>query len=110
MNVNMYDEEVGLLKRGTIVGYDPTKGVLKVKLNTAPAIKGNNLPVEVPAPHPLFYNNGLFIGTLPVEKSPVVVGQGSGGQYYFVSFLAENLPVVPDLTLGQLLIQSNDDT
>lgn len=64
----------------------------------------------MPAPHSLFYNNGLFIGTLPVNGTPVVVGQGSGGQYYFVSFLAENIPVVPTLTLGELLIRSNDAT
>lgn len=110
-NVNSFDESVGLLKRGSIVGYN--NGVLSVRLINAPAIKGNqNLPVEVQAPHSLFYNNGLFIGTMPVEGTPVVVGQGSGGKYYFVSFLAENKNIIPDsdLTLGTLLIKSNNST
>jgi hypothetical protein len=109
--VNKLDESVGLLKRGTIVKYLSDKGIMKVRLNTAPAIKGSAaLPVDVPAPHSLFYNNGLFMGTLPQEGTPVVVSQGSGGQYYFVSFLAEDLPNVPDLKLGVLLLRSNDDT
>jgi hypothetical protein len=109
--VNKLDESVGLLKRGTIVKYLPDKGIMKVRLNTAPAIKGSAaLPIDVPAPHSLFYNNGLFMGTLPHEGTPVVVSQGSGGQYYFVSFLAEDLPNVPNLKLGVLLLRSNDDT
>lgn len=110
-NTGIFDEEVGLLRRGTIVGFDPSKGTIKVKLNNAPAVKGNNpQPVEIPAPYSLFYNNGLFVGTAPQLNSPIVVSQGSGGQYYFVSFLAENLSFVPDLTVGELLIRGNDDT
>lgn len=110
-DIHSLDESIGLLRRGTIVKYLPDSGILRVRLNTAPAVKGNkSLPIDIPAPHALFYNNGLFIGTLPVEGTPVIVGQGSGGQYYFVSFLAENLPLVPDLSLGTLLIRSNDDT
>lgn len=111
MSINQWDEPVGLLKRGTIVGYDPTTGTLKVNLNTSQAVKGQNpITVDVPAPRSLFYNNGLFIGSLPAAKTPVVVGQGSGNQYYFVSHLAENLDIIPDLTLGELLIRTNDET
>lgn len=109
-NNHIFDEQVGLLKTGTITGYDSTRGLLKVKLNNASSIKGQSQSIDVPAPHSLFYNNGLFIGTLPVTGTPIVVGQGSGGQYYFVSFLAENLPIVPNLNSGELLIRSNDDT
>src|SRR5690606_37998486 len=108
---SLFDEEVGLLKRGSIVGYDPDRKVLKVQLTNASAIKGSKpIPVDVPVPHSLFYNNGLFIGTLPAVNTPIVVGQGSGGQHYFVSYLAEDLPNVPDLTSGELLIRSNDNT
>lgn len=110
-SINQYDEPVGLLKRGTIASYDPDSDTLQVRLNTAQAVKGqNSLTVTVPAPHTMFYNNGLFMGSLPVVNTPVVVGLGSGNQYYFVSYLAENLPVVPALTLGEILVQSNDDT
>lgn len=109
VNSNILNEEVGLLRRGAIESYDATRGVIKVKLNIAPATSSNP-SVEVPAPHGMFYNNGLYIGTRPKPGTPVVVGAGSGGQYYFVSFLAENLPAVPALTLDELLIQSNENT
>lgn len=109
-DINIYDEEVGLLKRGTIIGYDSVKCTLKVQLNNAPAIKGQNLPVDVPAPYSMYYNNGLFIGTYPDLGTPIVVGQGSGGEYLFVSYLAEDLPSVPLLTSGELLIRSNNST
>jgi hypothetical protein len=108
---DIFDEEVGLLQRGAIVGYDSVTQVLKVQLTTVSDIKGQHpLPIDVPAPHSLFYNNGLFIGTKPSIGTPIIVGLGSGGQYYFVSFLAEDLTVVPKLTDNELLIQSNDDT
>jgi len=106
-----FDPPTGLLQRGSIAGYDPVRGTIQVQLNNAPAVKGQNrLTVEVPAPYSLFLNNGLFIGTVPDRGTPVVVGQGLGGNYYFVSFLAENIPVVPQLTQNELLIQSNNDT
>lgn len=105
------DEAVGLLKRGTIVKYLPDKGVLQVRLAGTPAIKGKQaVPINVQAPHSMFYNNGLFMGSMPVEGTPVIVGQGRGGEYHFVSFLSEDHPLVPDLKLGVLLIQANDDT
>jgi hypothetical protein len=108
-NPNRLNPEVGLLSRGWIDSYDPQTNMLKVKLNIAP-MTSNNPPVLVPAPPSLFYNNGLFIGSLPVPGTPVVVAQGSGGQYYFVSTLVENLPLIPDLELGTLILQSNSDT
>lgn len=106
-----FDPQVGLLQRGSIKGYDPSRGTMQVQLNTASAVKGQDrLVVDVPAPHAMFYNNGLFIGTLPSMGTPVVVGQALGGAYHFVSFLAENLPIVPTLTQDELLLQSNDAT
>lgn len=109
--INKWDEPVGLLQRGTIVGYDSTTDTIKVKLNTAPAVKGQtSITVDVPAPHTMFYNNGMYIGTLPAFGTPIVIGQGSGNQYYYVSLLAENLAVLPDLSAGEMLIQSNDST
>src|ERR1035441_588311 len=106
---NKFNEPVGLLRRGWIDSYDQDTKLLYIKLNNAPATS-NNPPVQVPAPQTMFYNNGIYIGSLPLPGTPVVVGQGSGNQYYFVSFLAENLPTVPALTLNELLIQANDQT
>src|SRR5271166_5154238 len=90
MTINKWDEPVGLLKRGTIVGYDPILNNIKVNLNTASAIKGQNpITIDVPAPLSMSYNNGLYIGSYPIYGTPVVVGQGSGNQYYFVSHIVE---------------------
>lgn len=106
-----FDPPVGLLQRGSIQKYDPVHGTIEVQLNTAPAVKGQKrINVIMPAPYPMFYNNGLFIGTAPNPGTPVVVAQGLGGQYYFVSYVAENLPVVPTLYEDQILIQSNSAT
>ncbi len=108
-NPNILNEEVGLLKRGAIESFDQVRNVIKVKLNVASATSSNP-SIDVPAPHSLFYNNGLYIGTRPKPGTPVVVGQGSGGQYYFVSYLAENLPILPMLNMDELLIRSNENT
>lgn len=103
---NRLNEQVGLLRRGWIDSYDPETNTLLVKLNNSP-VTSNNPAHPVPAPHSMFYNNGLFIGSLPYNGTPIVVGQGSGGQLYYVSSLPENLPILPSLNQGQLLIQSS---
>lgn len=109
--INSFNIPVGLLKRGTIVGYHQDSNLMDVQLVESQAVKGSRpLPVKVPAPPALFYNNGLFIGTLPAMYSTVVVGQGVGGQYYFVSHLTEDLASVPTVNLGELLIQGNQQT
>lgn len=108
-NPNKFNEEVGLLRKGWIDNYDIDRKILNVKLNNAP-ITSNNPAIPVPLPQTLFYNNGIYIGSLPLPGTPVVVGQGSGSQYFFVSFLAENLPTIPTLSLNELLIQANDIT
>lgn len=108
-NPNLFNEEVGLLKRGWITDYNAETGQLSVKLNNAP-ISSNNPAIAVQGSHALFYNNGLFIGTYPQINTPVIVGQGSGGEYHFVSFLAENIDIVPELNDGELLIRANDLT
>jgi hypothetical protein len=111
MNNNIFNEQVGLLKTGAIVGYDDAKGVIKVKLSMTSHLQGQySPPIDVPMSHSLFYNNGLFIGTKPVIGTPIVVSQGSGGQYYFISFLSENLPLIPKLNDNELLIYANSNT
>ncbi len=107
-----FDPSVGLLLKATIIKYLPDTDKILVKLaHGQSALKGSSplVPIEVQAPHSLFYNNGLFIGTLPAEGTPVIIGQGNTG-YHFVSFIAENVNKVPDLSAGQLLIKSNDRT
>lgn len=109
-NNHLFDKEIGLFETGAITGYDSSNNTLKVRLNSSTAIRGQVSSIDVPCPHSLFYNNGLFIGTVPVPGTPIVVGQGSGGQYYFVSFLIENLPMLPTIEMGKILISANDQT
>ncbi len=106
-STNLFDESVGLLKRGTIKGYNEKTGDMEVELHISPAMS-NNPTVPVQCPHSMFYNNGLFMGTFPDPETPVIIAQGSGNKWYFVSFLAENVDrYVPDLDWGKLLITSN---
>lgn len=110
-DVRLFDESVGLLKRASIKKYLPDEDALLVKLATGESpIKGSDplLPVKVQAPHSMFYNNGMFIGTLPAEGTPIIIGQGNTG-WHFVSFLAENPSLVPELSLGELLIRTGDN-
>jgi hypothetical protein len=108
-NPNLFNEEVGLLHRGWIDSYDAKTDRIFVKLNVGP-ITSNNPAIGMPAPHTMFFNNGMLITTMPSPGTPVTVAQGSGGQYHFVSFLAEDLTILPTLTLGEMLIQANDTT
>jgi len=110
-NIHAFDEKVGLLKRGTVVGFDSKDNTIKVQLNNFSSLKSaKSNTINVPMPHSMLYNNGMFIGTAPDAGTPIIVGQGSGNQYYFVSYLAENPKYVPTLNWGELLIKSNDNT
>lgn len=109
--MSLFNEAVGLLQLGSVSGYDPTRNIMEVTLTSATAVKGTSpLPVEVPYGPSLFNNNGLFVGTYPKSGTPVVVSQGGGGAYYLVSFLAEDLSVLPELTPDTLLIRGNDNS
>lgn len=109
LNPNLFDEPVGLLKTGTIKSYDPQSGTIKVKLNIISAMRTSQI-VDVPVPHSMFYNNGVFIGTYPQPGTPVVLAQGSGSQWYFISYLADNPGLVPEVELGKILIRSDDNS
>jgi hypothetical protein len=103
------NEPVGLLRKGAIKNYLPKEGMIEVQLHTATAGSINSF-IKVPIPYSLFYNNGMFIGTLPDIESTIIVAEGAGHQYYFISFLAENKNYVPPVEWGQILIRSSDIT
>ncbi len=106
-----FKEEVGLLKRGAIVGFDMAKGIMLVQLTANLAINGPKpKPVPVPLPFPLLYNNGLFLGSKPSIGSTVIIGQGNGGSNYFVSFLPENVNAIPNLKDNELRLESGSNT
>lgn len=105
----MFEEQVGLLKEATIVGYDPDNNTIDIQLSTSVAIKGRSkISIPAPSPNAYFQNNGLFIGSAPTIGTAIIVGQGSGNQYYFVSFKPNNMSLVPLLKKDELLIQSSE--
>lgn len=105
----MFEEQVGLLKEATIVGYDPDSNTIDIQLSTSVAIKGKSkISIPAPSPNAYFQNNGLFIGSAPTIGTAIIVGQGSGNQYYFVSFKPNNMSLVPLLKKDELLIQSSE--
>jgi phage gp45-like len=105
---NSFDPPVGLIRSGSIVGYDVNTNTLQVALTGTSAIQGKAQPVSVPGSFPYIDSNGLFVGSLPAKNTPVAVAQASGGKYYFVSYAPENPSIIPDLNLGELLIFSSD--
>ncbi|MCZ2224573.1 MAG: hypothetical protein LC122_13190 [Chitinophagales bacterium] len=107
MSAKIFNEEVGLLREGSIVGYDSTKRVALVKLTINEPIQGNYTPVEVSLPNSLFYNNGLFIGAYPDVGTPVVIQQGSGGKYYFIGSLTNGFTDEINLDKNKLIIKSS---
>ena len=108
---NIFDPAVGLLRIGNISskGYNPANGKTFIELNDGPASSASTI-VEVNIPLGLFYNNGLCIGTKPKSGTPVIIGQGYGGEYFFVSFCVENTNFLPELNSDELLVSANDNT
>lgn len=110
MSSKLFDEEVGLFSTGIITGYDEETNSLKVRLDNSTVANNNVNIVDVPAPHSLFYNNGLFIGSRPSKNTPVVVGNGYGNSYFLVNPFIKDINAIPELKENELLIRSNDNT
>src|ERR1035437_1854005 len=108
---NSLDPPVGLVRTGSIVGYNPSNNTLQIQLVGGSGTKGGTQkPVSVPGTFPLIDSNGMFIGTLPAKNTPVVVSQGAGGQYYLTAYKPETATIIPDLKLGELLLFANDNS
>ena len=107
-----FDEKVGLLQIGTVVSFNPDQNMMQVSIPTAVSAKGSTWQTTFSIPYSpvLFDNNGLFMGTYPRVGTQVVVGQGGGNQYYFVSFLADGFSGLPEVEEGTLLIKSSDNS
>ena len=54
--------------------------------------------------------SGIFVGGYPQIGTPVVICQGESTNWYFVSFLVNNLPTLPDFTPGEFMIHADDNT
>ena len=109
LGISSFDPPPGMIRTGTIKGYDPTTNTLQVQLTETPAMKRPQT-VPVPAYFPLVDSNGLFIGSLPAKNTPITVAQATGGQYFVVGYKPENLDLIPDLKLGELLLETTSSS
>lgn len=64
----------------------------------------------VQVPFAFYSVSGIFVGGYPQIGTPVVIGQGESTNWYFVSFLVNNTPTLPDFVPGEFLIHSDDHT
>ena len=121
-----FDQKRGLLTRATVESYykgtpgdpnDPPKikaylGDIDPKqFGTKNYAKNAAVFIDVTFPLYTYGSGGFFIGTNFTRGTRIVVAQGDGGVYYFVSFLssATSFDPIPDLKDNQLLIFSNDN-
>lgn len=107
---NIFNEPVGLLKRAKILSYNDNSKTIRIQLYTGNSIKGNSSSIEIPVPSALIFDNGAFIGSKPKKGSDIVVGQGSGNQYYYVSGLSNSLLNIPQLKDDVISIQFSDQS
>jgi hypothetical protein len=101
---------VGLLRKAFIVEVNEQKGYITAELEFAPktiAIDRQKRK-KVQVPFAFYSGDGMFMGGKPQLGTPIVIGQGEGTQWYFVSFLVSNIPTIPDLEDGELFIQASD--
>lgn len=107
--IHSFDPPPGMIRNGTIVGYDPSTNILKVLLTETSAAGGKQTAVPVPAYFPHSDSNGAFIGAMPVKGTTITLGQSAGGQYYVVNHQQESMNNIPDLEEGQMRIQATND-
>jgi len=106
--INKFDDPIGLLKRAKIIKYNEFEKTISIQLNTSNALKGTSALIDIPIPSSIMFDNGVFIGARPKEGSDIIVGQGSGNQYYYVSSISNNLLNVPELKTDSILIKISD--
>lgn len=101
---------VGLLRLATILSYDSKRGLIEVNLDISNITINAETKKKVQVPFALYSVSGMFIGSAPEPGTPIVVGQGESGQWYFVSYLSSNVSQAPTLNTGEILIQSEATT
>ncbi len=95
---------MSLLKLATVKKYD--NGSLEVNFDLSNITSNGDTLRTIKIPFSFYSVGGLFMGGIPAPGTPVVVAQAEGGKWYFVSFLVNNLPTIPNLKIGEILIQA----
>lgn len=102
---------VGLLRLAKIIKYNKEHGYIECELDfTNNSIPNDAKTKRVQVPFAMYSTNGSFIGGYPTPGTPVIIGQGEGSQWYFVSFRVANTPQIPFMKEGDLLVQTASDT
>lgn len=101
---------VGTIRLARIVKYNVSSGKAKVKLSNVAQTLTDGPDIDIFIPNAFYSDNGMFIGGLVKENTPIVVSRGEGGTWYFISFLMTNASFAPKLVPNQLLIQSSDSS
>ena len=109
--INSFDPLVGMVRKGSIVGYDAASNTLQVELTESSAISGRPFAIPVPHSFTLLQSDGTFIGALPPKNTTITVAPSMGGEYHLVGFEPEqtHLHLIPDnFNLGELLLHTTD--
>ncbi len=102
---------VGLLRLAKIIKYNKERGLIECELEfTNNGVPNDSKIKRVQVPFSLYSTNGSFIGTYPTPGTPVIIGQGEGSQWYFISYRVANVPQIPNFKEGDLFIQTASDT
>jgi hypothetical protein len=81
------DYLLGLLRIAVIQSYNPNRGEISVKLTLGGKLTQlSSVQKDIKVPFNFFSNDGLFIGGYPTPGTPIVIGQGEGGTWHFVSY------------------------
>lgn len=106
---NNLTQPVGLFRLAQIVKYDAVTGKAKIKFATSNNTITTSTNDDIYIPNSIYSEDGLFIGGLVKENTPIMVGRAEGGKWYFVSFVMNNSSKFDFTSLipGQLLIKSS---
>jgi hypothetical protein len=103
---------VGILRRAFISSVNQQQGFITAEIDTSSTTLPNDTQKKrrVQIPFSFYSVEGLFLGGLPKVGTPIIIGQGEGTSWYFVSFNVSNISQLPVLNDGELLAQANSNT
>ena len=103
-------QPVGLLRLAKVVSHNPQRGFIEAELDMSAQTIPQDRKRRVQVPFSFYSVSGAFIGGKVQAGTPIIIGQGEGGSWYFVSFRVSNLSQIPDLVDGEILVQATDTT
>lgn len=101
----------GTLRRGTVIEYRSGDQTMLVNLDLEGQPSDSKQNYLVPVPLAASGPNGEILGFMPKKGSPVILGQGMGGEWYVVSYIpVDNVfSDTTSLAEGRILLQVRDN-